>query len=344
MRSPARRTAEAAARELFGKEALWVPYTDPGYRLAKLMQEMLKAYRAAHGGDPRIVLMQNHGLVVAADTTAEIRSLTDEVLRKISARFRGPVPREERSVTDAVVRVLPGLRMLLSGAGCCKSRRCPEQRACRALPPAGHQQGVTLPFMPDDIVYCKSAPLLLPFGGDPEELFKAIPAALQTYKERWGYAPKILLIAGLGRHCGGGHQALRGNLPGRVRRPHEGELAFRRLRRAALPLRRDIQFIDTWEVENYRRAVAKGAAARRRAEGRIALVTGAAQGFGKGIAEGLFREGANVVIADLNEAAGRSLQEELNAGAGAAGATNRALFVPADVTSPDSLQRSPVSA
>ena len=70
----------------------------------------------------------------------------------------------------------------------------------------------------------------------------------------------------------------------------------------------DIQFIDTWEVENYRRAVSKAASARGRVAGRIALVTGAAQGFGRGIAEGLFREGANVVIADLNEAAGRSLE------------------------------------
>jgi NAD(P)-dependent dehydrogenase (short-subunit alcohol dehydrogenase family) len=99
----------------------------------------------------------------------------------------------------------------------------------------------------------------------------------------------------------------------------------------------DIQFIDTWEVENYRRAVSKAGAGRGRVHGRTALVTGAAQGFGRGIAEGLFREGADVVIADLNEAAGRELEAELNAAAASSGSTNRARFVVADVTSPVSL-------
>jgi NAD(P)-dependent dehydrogenase (short-subunit alcohol dehydrogenase family) len=101
---------------------------------------------------------------------------------------------------------------------------------------------------------------------------------------------------------------------------------------------KDIQFIDTWEVENYRRAVAKSSSARGRVDGRIALVTGAAQGFGRGIAEGLFNEGANVVIADLNEGAGRALEQGLNAAGASRSAANAAVFVAADVTSPGSLQ------
>jgi NAD(P)-dependent dehydrogenase (short-subunit alcohol dehydrogenase family) len=71
-----------------------------------------------------------------------------------------------------------------------------------------------------------------------------------------------------------------------------------------------------------------------RVKSRIAIITGAAQGFGKGIAEDLFREGANIVIADLNEEAGKTLELELNKNKTA----NRALFVQANVSDPASVQ------
>jgi sorbitol-6-phosphate 2-dehydrogenase len=50
-----------------------------------------------------------------------------------------------------------------------------------------------------------------------------------------------------------------------------------------------------------------------RLAGKIAVVTGSAQGFGKGIAEELYREGANVVIADLNEPLAITVAQEMGA-------------------------------
>jgi hypothetical protein len=54
-----------------------------------------------------------------------------------------------------------------------------------------------------------------------------------------------------------------------------------------------VDFIDAWEVESYRRKISAGANAGR-AENKIIVVTGAAQGFGEGIARCLVKEGANV--------------------------------------------------
>ena len=52
-------------------------------------------------------------------------------------------------------------------------------------------------------------------------------------------------------------------------------------------------------------------ATQGRLSGKIAIVTGAAQGFGKGIAEELYAEGAIVGIADMNVAGAEAVAKEL---------------------------------
>lgn len=66
---------------------------------------------------------------------------------------------------------------------------------------------------------------------------------------------------------------------------------------------------------------------------KVVAITGAAMGYGEGIARQLFGEGANVVIMDINEEAGRALSSELNRQI----SPNRAWFVKADVTSLESM-------
>ncbi len=73
---------------------------------------------------------------------------------------------------------------------------------------------------------------------------------------------------------------------------------------------------------------------RQRIPGRIVIVTGGAQGFGAGIAGELFEEGANIVVADLNEEVGSEMAAKLNE----KGYQNKAFFVKADVSDPDSVE------
>ncbi len=72
-----------------------------------------------------------------------------------------------------------------------------------------------------------------------------------------------------------------------------------------------------------------------RVAGKIVIVTGAAQGFGQGIAESLFTEDANVVIADLNEVKGIELANALNTNKSG----NRAFFVKCDVSDAKSVEQ-----
>ena len=63
--------------------------------------------------------------------------------------------------------------------------------------------------------------------------------------------------------------------------------------------------------------IGKRPATQGRLAGKIAIVTGAAQGFGKGIAEEMHREGATVVIADMNLPGAQAVAEALGENAGA---------------------------
>ena len=55
----------------------------------------------------------------------------------------------------------------------------------------------------------------------------------------------------------------------------------------------------------------KRPAGEGRLGGKICIVTGAAQGFGKGIAEELYKEGASIVIADMNEPLAKQVAAEM---------------------------------
>lgn len=68
----------------------------------------------------------------------------------------------------------------------------------------------------------------------------------------------------------------------------------------------------------------------RRLEGKVAIVTGAASGFGRGIAQKFVQEGAKVLLADISNEAGQAVADELNS---SSGSDKTAVFQRGDVTS-----------
>ena len=73
--------AETCAR-LF-PDALYIPYTDPGYTLFKKVYDRIAAYRKEKGHEPEVIFLQNHGIFVGADSTERIDQIYDNVLSTI---------------------------------------------------------------------------------------------------------------------------------------------------------------------------------------------------------------------------------------------------------------------
>ena len=68
-------------------------------------------------------------------------------------------------------------------------------------------------------------------------------------------------------------------------------------------------------------------------QGKNAIITGAAAGIGLGIAERMVEEGANVILADIDEEGGRKLEGKLRAGGA------KAWYVKVDVRDVESIRR-----
>jgi rhamnose utilization protein RhaD (predicted bifunctional aldolase and dehydrogenase) len=61
---------------LCGVAPLLVPYTDPGLPLARRVQNLLRDHMNEYGEAPRIIIMQNHGLIVLGRTAKQVEDVS----------------------------------------------------------------------------------------------------------------------------------------------------------------------------------------------------------------------------------------------------------------------------
>lgn len=338
--------AEATCKEIF-PDALYIEYTDPGYTLFKKVYDRIKAYKAEKGKEPQVIFLQNHGIFVGGDTTAEIEGIYSEVLGKLEAKVAA-LPEGDTAVSETVTDVVPAIRQMLSRSGRgfktlkvtknalvdffidgCSVTSTGSVTDC---PGKSGFDKIAKPFTPDIIVYCKSSYIFIEAESD-EEILKQAEEEIEAFVSGKGYTPKVLLIKGIGL-IAVGDSSRNAQIITDVFTDAMKIAFYAQSFGGEHPMERAwIDFIDNWEVENYRRKVASSAS-KGRVEGRTIIVTGAAQGFGEGIARELMAQGANIVVADLNEATGEKTAASFNEKAGA----NKAIFVKTNVADMASLR------
>ncbi len=291
----------AAGARLF-PEALWIEYVDPGYTLAMALRQKLAAFQDEQKNPPALIILQNHGVFVSGNSIAEIDAHYEHLLSILQAEYDQAGVSLELNLPEpdpATVRELaPQLRALLG-----------TEQARAVVHAGGYFKPVAGPFSPDHIVCARS----FAFEDEPTA------GNLAAFRREHGYQPAIVAVDGKAAF------GVEANLKS-ARLALEAARNAKQIEQLSQAFGgprflndRERSFIENWEVESYRRKLLTGAASRKRMHGKIALVTGGAQGFGYGIAQGLAAEGATLILADINEpgaqAAAAQLETEFGRGA-----------------------------
>ena len=326
------KNAESDLKKLFGAKALYIEYTDPGYVLFKKVEDAIKAFRAEDGAEPSVIWLQNHGIFVAANTIDEVKVLYTKILDTLEKAITLPVPTEARATCNCTEQLVPAIRMMLSTEGL-KTMKVRKNALIKHFYDTEEAQAkIAKPFTPDAIVYCKSNYIFLN-DEQPEAVIAEAAKQIPAFTAKFGYQPKIFLIKGIGLVAAGDNAAQCDTLLDVFEDAMKIAYISESFGGPHPMTQTQIDFIDNWEVENYRRSVAAGGAAGR-AENKTIIVTGAAQGFGEGIARCLLQQGANIVVADMNETVGRATVEHFNTLA----KSNRAIFVKTNVSEIPSIE------
>ncbi|MBQ5824478.1 MAG: class II aldolase [Clostridia bacterium] len=181
---------KSAAEELFGNGFIWIDSCKPGYTLSKICYDKMTEYKAQNGKDADMLLLQNHGIFLAADTVDAIGDKLADVMSKLTGALvrepdfdSGDYDGEKAQKCFDVIYELYGDDAVITYE--------PSVEALRFAESPETASAVMKPFTPDHIVYCKAEPV---YGFCQA----CIRGAVNEYLDKNGYMPKIIVISGCG--------------------------------------------------------------------------------------------------------------------------------------------------
>jgi len=340
---------EQLTKEIFGEKVVWVPWRRPGFQLGLDIAAIRKASPQAIG-----CILGGHGITAWGETSqdAERNSLwiIDTAARYIEQHSEpepfGPVldgydalPEAERRAKAAAL--VPAIRSIASQDRAMVGHFTDSDVVLEFLARAEHPRLAALgTSCPDHFLRTKVRPLVLdlPATASVEESVDRLRELHAAYREEYqayydrhatpdsppirGADPLIVLVPGVGMFSFGKDKQT-ARVAGEfyvnainVMRGAEGLSSYR-------PIDEAEKFrIEYWALEE---AKLRRMPKPKPLESRIALVTGAASGIGKAIAQRFAAEGACVVIADLDLDKARAAAAEI-------GGTDVAVGVRVDVS------------
>jgi len=347
---------ERLTAEIFGDKVVWIPWRRPGFQLGLDIAEVKRAHPQAVG-----TILGGHGITAWGDTSEEAEAnslwIISTAAEYIEAHGRpqpfgpqrdgfGALPKEERLAKAAALA--PTLRGIASRDKAMVGHFTDADDVLEFLAsqkaPALAELGTSCP---DHFLRTKVKPLLLdlPASASVEECVTRLQELSDAYRDDYaayyernatpdspairGKDPLIVLVPGVGMFSYGATKQT-------ARVAGEFYLNAIHVMRGAeslstyTPIDEAEKFrIEYWALEE---AKLQRMPKPKPLATRIALVTGAASGIGRAIAERFAAEGACVVIADLDQAKAEAVASEI-------GTTDVAVGIACDVTRPEQVQR-----
>jgi len=144
---------EAAASRIFGSSAIWIPLCRPGFILGSLCFRAMTEYREKHGRDVNTILLQNHGIFVAADTLDEIDCLFQNAYSAVCGQIT-----KEPDFTPACAVPESVCAQVAKAAGYPYALHCGSAEALRLSRSRNAAAPLLRPYTPDHIVACGAYP------------------------------------------------------------------------------------------------------------------------------------------------------------------------------------------
>ncbi len=238
------------AEELFPERNLWIPLVDPGYILAKTVDDELEKWASSHkGGQPDYIFLANHGVFLWGNDLDEIDRKSETLFKVLKASVTDSSPVVTDNGSEVSEGLLEKVGSLAGKEGKALFTTGPEIR--ELLVTKGTASPLLNSLSPDHIVYMGHTPLV--YNDIPDDkLFPLIEKDYREFTEKWGKGPKSILFIGKGIVSVGNSTK-------------SAELARLLMLDAIRVIRisksfggpefmseEKVNFINTWEVEKYR--------------------------------------------------------------------------------------------
>ena len=233
---------------------LWVPYTDPGFMLAKKISKLVAGYHKEFGKQPAILFLEKHGVFLTAATADATLRLVRRVIKQCSSQLKYPKAGKAKSPSQEVVE---DTKFLIGRAFTKATKRdvkisyfCDDKISAFWRLKNAKQLLNTTALTPDELLYAGGPPMWL------EKIdSKKIVAKLKSQTKKDANVTTAFLVKGVGLFV-----AATEKMTNTVREVSTSSFFVRvnanRMGGIFSLNQRQQDFINTWEAEAFRRKLA----------------------------------------------------------------------------------------